>query len=682
MTMQPREDEQRAAEELDRLIGALQRGQSGPGPREEKQLVQQLLQYAADVQPEQTFTNSLRARLVAQANRKSPEKKGAALLRYIEEWAENLTMKRTIISLAGVTALFAVVLAGWLMFRALSNNANDNDNVAALPTAAVEAEAESAEQPVPTGESAVNESSTGAETPEATAALEQPAPEQEVAEVTQDSIVQGIPRGFGGGGGGGGYGFGEGQGPFTEAEVSLAAELPGQTETMVYQAPAMNGAIGTLDLAQVQAFAATMGVNGSVYFDWYAGLPVDGQDDGSGNVPTVYRVFEGKRQVTAYLSGEMYYEDTSLFSLNLPPLPFAERSNIAEQYLLERNLLDFAYQVHPGWGGEVQFLEVIDGQALNNWAKITVNVAGNGQVVSVSIRPLTELSQLQNEAIRPAAEAWQWLQENFQTNNYMFNIIASDPAYYAPSVTSDTKTHWDLEYVVGQEVALNSWIQIFRPVDGSATPRLTNDRGMILVADNDTLESIAQTATNGNNIRLQGVVGGEPNALVLNVTSWEPINGPSDMYLSGTTRLIDGVMHLELPGGFPIEIANAPADLPQDTAISMLSWSVRVADDGVSAITDWVMIDLLYNVPVDSGVIVEDPFSNISGVNITTVELVYQYLYPYEAFYPYSQVPLFTNDFSHLVPAWRFTGTTNKGDLVEFIVPALVTVELPVAVTE
>ena len=37
--------------------------------------------------------------------------------------------------------------------------------------------------------------------------------------------------------------------------------------------------------------------------------------------------------------------------------------------------------------------------------------------VSVSIRPLTELSQLQNEAIRPAAEAWQWLQENFQTNN-------------------------------------------------------------------------------------------------------------------------------------------------------------------------------------------------------------------------------------------------------------------------
>ncbi|MCB0009435.1 MAG: hypothetical protein KDE04_23380, partial [Anaerolineales bacterium] len=89
-----------------------------------------------------------------------------------------------------------------------------------------------------------------------------------------------------------------------------------------------------------------------------------------------------------------------------------------------------------------------------------------------------------------------------------------------------------------------------------------------------------------------------------------------------------------------------------------------------------------YNVPVDSGVIVEDPFSNISGVNITTVELVYQYLYPYEAFYPYSQVPLFTNDFSHLVPAWRFTGTTNKGDLVEFIVPALVTVELPVSVTE
>ena len=69
MTWQPREDEQKAAEELDRLIGALQRGQHSPAPPEDTQLVQQLLQYAADVQPDQTFTsNSLRARLVAQAN--------------------------------------------------------------------------------------------------------------------------------------------------------------------------------------------------------------------------------------------------------------------------------------------------------------------------------------------------------------------------------------------------------------------------------------------------------------------------------------------------------------------------------------------------------------------------------------------------------------------------------------
>ena len=682
MTWQPREDEQKAAEELDRLIGALQRGQHSSAPHVDMQLVQQLLQRADEIRPEPSFTRSLRDKLVRQAHKK--EKKGVALLRFFEEWVEKLNMKRTIISLAGVAALFAVVVAGWLMFRSWANDAEPADDIAALPTVITETESENVAQPVPTDADVVNAPTNGSETPAATATRapsvpEQPAEEQAVAEASQDALS--IPaRGLGGGGGG--FGYSEGQGPFSDAEISLDTELPGQTEATVFQAPVVEGMVGSMDLAKIEAFAAQMGVNGAVYFEWYAGIPVDGQDDGSGNVPTVYRVFDGKRQVTAYLSGEMYYENTALFSVNLPPLPFAERASIAEQFLLEHNLLDFAYEMRPGWGNEVLFLQLIDGQPLNNWPQITVNVAtvdGGGQIVSLSIRPLTELSPLQSEAIRPAAEAWQWLQENFQSNAYMFNLIASDPAYYAPAVTSDSKTHWDLEYAVGQEVTLNSWIQIFRPTDGSGTPRLSNDRGMILVADNDMLEALAQSATTGNNVRLHGVVGGEPNALVLNVTAWEPITGPSDLYLSGTTRLVDGVMYLELPGGFPIEIANPPADLPQDTAVSMLSWTVRLADDGVSAITDWVMIDLLYYYPVDAGAIIEDPYTNIAGVTIKQVELVYQYLYPYEALYPYSQVPLFTDDFSHLAPAWRFSGVTNKGDLVEIVIPALARVELPVA---
>ncbi|MCA9923461.1 MAG: hypothetical protein KC421_13870, partial [Anaerolineales bacterium] len=109
---------------------------------------------------------------------------------------------------------------------------------------------------------------------------------------------------------------------------------------------------------------------------------VDGQDDGSGNVPYVYRIIDGKRQVSAYLSGEMYYEDTRLYTQNLQPLPYAERAAIAEQFLQERNLLDFAYEIHPGWGNEVQFLLLLDNRPVNNWSMITVNVTGDSQIMS------------------------------------------------------------------------------------------------------------------------------------------------------------------------------------------------------------------------------------------------------------------------------------------------------------
>ena len=176
---------------------------------------------------------------------------------------------------------------------------------------------------------------------------------------------------------------------------------------------------------------------------------------------------------------------------------------------------------------------------------------------------------------------------------------------------------------------MNSWIQVFRPVLKALwTPRLSNDRGMILSADTATLEAIAR----GGDHRAATFVCRvssrvSPMRWMLNVSTWETVAGPAELYLGGTTRLIDGVVYLELPGGFPIEIANPPADLPMDTTISMMAWSVRLADDGVSAITDWVLIDLLHNFPTDPGVAVEDPFSNITGVTINKVELVYQFMY-------------------------------------------------------
>ena len=690
MTWQSNHNEQQSAEELDRLISTLHHGEQVSPQHEDGQMARQLVKLAAAIRPKQPFVNGLRAQLVAQANQKSQSKKGAALpLIIIEEWARSITMKRTILSLAGLTAVIVLALVGWNLFRPASGGtepaveiaaaATETENMegqeAVAPETAVSSEAEVVEQPAET--ETVEVEATAA--PEAEVVEQRAATEVVENAVVEESIAQALPA-FGGRGGGGGYGYGEGQGPFTNATVTLNAELPQETEAAVYEANVLNAT--TLDQEQVRAFADKMGISGELYFEWYSGLPLDGQDDGSGNVPYVYRIFEGKRQVSAYLSGEMYYEDTSLYNQNLPPLPYAERAAIAEQFLLERDLLDFDYEMHPGWGTEVQFLTLVDGHPVNNWAMITANVTGDSQIMSVSIRPLNDLTQIQTEALRSAADAWQYLQDNMADGPVMFNLIASDPAYYAPPVSNGEKTHWDREYTSGQEVTLNSWIQMFRPADGSVTPRLVTDRGILLAADDATLEAIAQAVSLGNNVRLQGTLSGEGDNLVLNVSNWEAITGPFDIYLNGTTRLVNGVVSLELPGGFPIQIANPPADLPMDSFVSMSSWSVRVADDGVSAITDWVTFDLMYNNTIDQGVAAEDPFSNISSVTINKVDLVYNYLYPYESLNPSTGVPYIADDNGHVIPVWRFTGETNKGDLVEFIVPAPASVELPAAPAE
>lgn len=683
MTWQSNHNEQQSAKELDQLITALQQGQPTPDGAENGQLAQQLVQLAATIQPHQPFVNNLRAQLAAQAHQKSQSKKGVTLTSILEEWVKQISMKRTLVTLAGVTAIIVFAVIGWNLFRPEVSPEPATDIVAVATTDDTAAQPETAvtadEEVVDPSTTTEIESSPAMEV----AVIDQPMDSQAVeAPMADEAVAQGAPFFGRGGGGGGGYGFGEGQSPFVDASLTLNTELPQAVEAAVYEAPVQNSLL-TLDEAGFRSFADKMGVTGKIYFEWYNGMPLDGKDDGSGNGAYSYRIFDGKKQVTAYLSGEMFYEDINLYSQNLQPLPYAERAAIAEQFLQERNLLDFDYEVHPGWGNEVQFLTMVDGLPVNNWSLITVNVTGDSQILSVSIRPFGELSQLQAESLRSAADAWQYLQDNLADGPIMFNLIASDPAYYAPPPSSSVKTHWEREFGVGQEVTLNSWIQIFRPADGSITPRLSTDRGMILAADDTTLEAIAEAVSFGNNVRLQGAISGETDNLVLNVSNWEPFVGPFDIYLNGTSRLVNGAVALELPGGFPIQLANPPADLPIDSFISVYSWSVRVADDGVSAIADWVAIDLTDSNYIDPGVPpVEDPFSNISGIAINKVELVYNYLYPFESLNPSTGIPYIANDNSHLVPFWRFTGETNKGDLVEFMIPAPANVELPVAADE
>lgn len=640
MSNQNPTNEYQAALALDEMLTELQQGKAHASKDNTTLFSQQLVSLAENTRPQAGFEERLRATLLAQAQKKQTQKK--SLFHQIDEGIRSLLMKRLLLTAAGLTAVLAIAFVSWNIFR---SQPVGTEPLAGIPGLGSQTTEEVVEQDLPAGDA--------------------------VAEAAVDSAIH--SRGVGGGG----FGFGEGHGPFTDATIGLNATLPTESEAAVFAGPFQNN--NEMDLEQLRRFAEQMGVSGDVYFEWYPGIPEDGRDDGSGNRPYNYRIFDGQQMVSGFPNVEFFYENSALMrnQSNLQPLPFDERVVIAEQFLQERGLLDFEYEIHPSWGNEVQFLPKFNGAPVYNWAQIYVNVSGDGQIMTVSKRPLSNLTETQVETLRTADEAWSHVQQNFNNGPLIYNIIPANPEFYGTPFPSGQKTHWELEFAPGQEVTINSWIQIFRPADGSITPRLVTGYGMVLVSDDTALlEEIAEAAAQGNNIRLQGTVTGEPARLQLEVASWETLVGPSDIYLTGTTREQNGVIVLELPGGFPVQIANPPADLPLDTVISMSSWGVRVADDGVSAITDWVTLDLAYVSPPAEEESIIDPFSNISNVTIDRVDLAYFYLYPEEPF-PFTSTPVNKNGEAHMVPVWRFVGSTNNGDFVEIVVPALTSIELP-----
>ncbi|MCA9923462.1 MAG: hypothetical protein KC421_13875, partial [Anaerolineales bacterium] len=256
MTRQSNHNNRQSAEDLDRLITALQQGKQMAHQHEDGQTAQQLVQIAASIQPRQPFINDLRTQLVTQANQKSQLKKGLALPQLIEEWARSITMKRTILSLAGLTAVIALSIIGWNMFRPSAIGTESSAEVAvvdvetenvetqdvAAPETAVTLDTEAVAEPTEVEE-------TAAEAPEA-AVPEQPAAEESiVADAAVESAAASFPAWGRGGGGGGGYGYGEGQGPFTNATLTLNADLPQEAEAAVYATTMQNET--TLDQEKV-----------------------------------------------------------------------------------------------------------------------------------------------------------------------------------------------------------------------------------------------------------------------------------------------------------------------------------------------------------------------------------------------------------------------------------------------
>jgi hypothetical protein len=487
-----------------------------------------------------------------------------------------------------------------------------------------------------------------------------------------DEALASMPRGQGGGGGGGLYYDGSG-GPFVDTELNVTAALPETSSANVYRLPDPYQGQSNSDLTVNTA--RRLGVEGPLLYEWYPGLPEDGADD---SLQMTYHVIDGQKRVMGFTNGEAYYEDYAVTrdQYGQEPLPIAERASIAEQFALEHGLIEAPYQLEAGWGHEVLFRSQLDGLTVT-WPELIIQVMPPGAVGTVNVRPYGATEMLETAELRSAESALQYLRDHLTEGQLWYNIMPSDPGYYAQPLPAGLKTHWERTPQPGQTISFMTWLQIYRAADGSLPPRILTDRNIVISADEQTLNEIAAATANasGGNMRLTGTIVGEPGAQTLELEAWEPVEAIADLHLNGTTRLVDGQAMLELPGGFSVKLNDAPADLPIDTAVSVYSYGMRTADDGCGAIIDWVYVDLA-NPPYNETPPIDDPYTGISGVTIDTIGLVYHYLYPGDMM-PATYDVFSKEPNSHLVPVWRFAGTTNKGDVVEFFVPAMNSIELP-----
>lgn len=639
--------EQQQAEQLEALISAVQHGQTPTLPDETARLAARLTQAAGSLQPDPVFARRLEARLLQQARQTYQLKK--TTLPFWETFLRSFEMKRVAYSLAGIAVLAVIVLAAWNLLR-------------------------------PSGNETAQPVAVGSATPASVAAAATPIPAPAVQPglpVATEAAVKVAPGGLPirGQGGGGGDAAAYYAGPFENATLSLEASLPPDTILPIYRASQNNS--GAVDLDALQAFAAQMGVNGPVYYEWAQGFPLRAEEAAPGQIYG-YRIFDGVRRVSMYGGTDMVYEDVTLLNFavqNPTPLPFEQRQALAERFLQERGLLSFAYVVRASYGFDVQFVALQDGRPVNNWPIFTVTVTGDGQIATVYGRNLNGLEKVGDGELLTAEAAWNYIQAHLNDGQISYNIYPIDPAYYSGGQPGQT-THWERAFEPGQDVTVYAWPQVFRPVSGEGAPYIVTERNMVLTGDAATLEAIANSA--GQNVRLQGQIGGEPGRLTLNVVSWEAQSGPFDLYLNGTARQENGQTYLEIPGGFRFLLSNAPANLPADQAISVYSWGARAAEGNeCQAIIDWLTIDLtnpgVNPSPVDP--VASDPYAGISSVTINAVNLAYHYAYPGEVTFPATQA--YSQSDANLLPVWYFQGQTNKGDAIEFFLPALSTLGVP-----
>jgi hypothetical protein len=668
--------EEKLAQELDAFLTAQMKGERPlPLPDnlgDEANLAANLLNLAAATKPDPDFLTHLEARLV-RAARAAPGGAAApppsAWQKMLKTLEETFTMKKTMLAIGALAALFIV---GYFALNGWQNSAAPiSDTIADAPPAAVVPAEEVAIEPT-----AVPTETPTTTTPEVIAAIpvEEPTP---LPRPTLDpglatklpglGNASGISMGLGGGGGGDLSTMPIGEmpvwDPLGETEFVLTAVLPTNPTALTLFAQPGQGIYTAADAARL---AALLGLSGPVYRDT---LPPDMPPDVV--LPPVYFVFDGPRTLAVREDGFYYYDQSAAPGFYAEMASYAQAAPTAEAFLLERGLLDFPYEMRPTAGGnDVEFRRVVNGRSVN-LAEFFVSVTNQGEVMAVSNQPLTQLADLGDYPLRSAAEAWQQVITDGLDYQEVSFITYPGPNWVPPveepytDPYADQYQSWQRSYGDGDPITIYPYPSVHVAVDGQSPPRIQADQYLLLGSD-EMLRAIAPYAY--QQIRVTGTVRQSDTLKAIELLDWEPVDPESFQFLPGlpgTIRRSSDEVRFVSDGGETFTLDQPPADIADGERAYLYGW--RTVDAAGQPGINWMSLDRIIEYePIGEEPHLEpipwEPF-RVNQATIDRVDLVYVFTPIFDETYRVSQFII--------QPAWRFSGLTDAGEIIEIFVQAV-----------
>ncbi|MBK7895129.1 MAG: hypothetical protein WAS33_30340 [Candidatus Promineifilaceae bacterium] len=673
------------ADELTRRIDAEMQGKQQPPVSEaiqpEADLAAKLITLAHNTHPDPDFVANLGSQLARRAARKQqiqnkavPPERPSFWQQFTQLLKEGTTMNRNKYLLGAFAVLAVVLLGAYVLF----NQGNNNNAEPVADTTGSETQTEEADQPTP---------EPGA-TDEAT----------EVADLPSLPVLDASSQASGlGGGGGGNVRPQSGGGGAAPESAALAADssfiftdpFSGTLFTLNSTLPdgpglapvLQNAPSDGITLEEVQDLANRFGFTGQLYQEQYpifeevVGVPAYVP-------PVVYHLFDGPRSLIIDQWG-VYYNDTSIENDFENPIAFETAVPIAEAYVQERGLLNFAYEVMQIWGSDVNFVRTIDGEPTNQ-PELTVGVSHDGRIYFVSYQVMRNAEILGRYPLISAQEAWEILQSGVVENNipYQYAVrpeLAIEEPVFQEDPAADLYQFWVREFAPGDEIHLYDWPIVFLPVGSGGDPRI-QVRNYVVQADAATLSALAERV--GQQTHIWGQIG--PDGNTLDLAGWEPVGEnvqPATSGMGTISRSGDQVLFTDSNTGDIFIVPEAPSDIEDGTDVYLFAWAAR--DLGQEyPVLDWENMDKIVNFPpteevmpveppVEEPIFIDEPFEPFTyeSFAVNEVSLAYYTTYSWptndDGSIRYEGQPTLI-----VQPTWKFAGETETGDRVEFFVQA------------